>query len=269
MPTLEAPPSPKLEVTAVSPSSGRRKLLARDELKDLFTLLTGYEEALLLENSSSGATASAKSRLSAQFKVFGVDIDWFADKPSEDQPLFIAHFGPFEKPGYRLKDLLGIARETGILESTPPPTLDAQEPVPGGPADKKIFVVDDDDSVRDMIAFAVRADGFQVETFADGVEMLRTIHNGALDSLPDLILLDLMLPIKGGYEVMQQLQMSDARNIPVIVITGRLIDRDMVSIMRQEANLREFIQKPIYPKALLASIHNLLKTTAPEKAVVA
>lgn len=122
MPTLEADRVLKLEVSAVGPTSGHKKLLARDELNHLFTLLTGYEEVLCQDNGAAGGRTAALKNLSTQFKVFGVDIDWFSEKPRDDQPLFIAKYGPFEKTGYRLKDLLGIARETGILEAAPQAT---------------------------------------------------------------------------------------------------------------------------------------------------
>lgn len=268
MPTLEVERAPRLEVTAVGPTSGLKKLLAREELNHLFTLLTGYEEALGQDNGEGGGRTETLRNLSADFKVFGVDIDWFSERVRDDQPLFIARYGPFEKTGYRLKDLLGIARQTGILDAAPQPPVNSASPLED-PGAKRVFIVDDDESVRDMLAFAVRGDGFQVESFADGISMLQNFQGAASDYMPDLILLDLMLPTQSGYEILRRLQVGRTKRIPVIVITGRQIDRDMSSIMRQEANLHEFIQKPIYPKVLLATIHKLLKTTAPVKVAVA
>lgn len=267
MPTLEAERAPKLEITAVGPTSGQMKVLAREELNHLFALLTGYEEVLGQNNRDNDGRTEALKNLSADFKIFGVDIDWFAERVRDDQPLFIARYGPFEKTGYRLKDLLGIARETGILGAAP------QAPVHSAshsemPNNKKVFVVDDDESVRGMIAFAVSSDGFQVEPFDDGISMMQGLKNTAPDDMPDLILLDLMLPAQGGYEILRRLQVGATKRIPVIVITGRQIDRDMARIMRQESNLHEFIQKPIYPKILLETIHKLLKTTAPVRVAV-
>ena len=78
-----------------------------------------------------------------------------------------------------------------------------------------------------------------------------------------------MLPLKGGYEILQQLQMDETKHIPVFVITGRRIDAGMSSLMRQEPNLHEFIQKPIPSDVLLAAIHATLQTVPPVKAAAA
>lgn len=256
MPTLEAESGPKLEVTAVSPSSGRSKRLDRGELRRLLTLLTDYEGAL------SRADGSARAGLSREFSDFGLDVGWFAEKPREDQPLFIVKHGCVEQPGYRLKDLLAVAREAGVLAAAP----GSDEPAFARAGDKLIFIVDDDPSLLDLLAAAVAEDGFSVETFADGVAMLEELKNRTPDRRPDLLLLDLMLPLKGGYEILQQLQMDETRHIPVFVITGRRIDRGMSSLLRQEPNLHEFIQKPIPSSVLLSTIHTTLRTVPSAKA---
>ncbi|TPW20018.1 MAG: response regulator receiver protein [Elusimicrobia bacterium] len=259
MPTLVAERAPKLEVTAVSPSSGRKKLLAREELIDLFALLTGYEDVLNRRHSSAEVgegLAEAMDSLAVQFKVFGVDIDWYSERPREDQPLFLAKFGPFETTGHCLKDLLAIARETGVLKAAP------AAPAPAGPETKLVFIVDDDDAVLEVLAQTVASDGFSVSAFADGIEMMRELEDPAA-RLPDLILLDLMLPVQGGYEILRHLQLGRTKSIPVIVITGRNIDPDMSRIMRQEPNLRDLVKKPIRANALMAILHRLLKTAPP------
>lgn len=250
MPTLEAEDAPKLEVTAVSPSSGRSKQLDRGELRRLLTLLTDYEGAL------GRADWPARADLSREFTDFGLDVGWFAEKPREDQPLFIVKFGSVEQPGYRLKDLLGMAREAGVLPS-------------GRPEDKRIFIVDDDESLLDLLSSAVAEDGFQVETFADGAAMLDELKKRSSDRRPDLLLLDLMLPLKSGYEILQELQTEETRQIPVFVITGRRIDHGMSGLLRQEPNLHEFIQKPIPSSVLLTAIHGALRTAPPVKAAAA
>lgn len=270
MPTLEAESGLKLEVTAVSPSSGRSKKLEHGELRRLLALLTDYEGALSQAGVPAGADSSGRDalgRAARGFADFGLDVGWFAEKPREDQPLFVVRFGAFEKPGYRLKDLLGIARDAGLL-SAAPRTPDADAPASRRPADKRIFIVDDDESLLDLLARVVEEDGFQVETFADGVAMLGELKTRTPDRLPDLLLLDLMLPLKGGYEILQQLQMDETRRIPVFVITGRRIDHDMSRQLRQEPNLHKVIQKPIPSNVLLSAIHGTLRTVPPAKAGV-
>src|SRR5438105_13394137 len=85
------------------------------------------------------------------------------------------------------------------------------------PQDKLIVIVDDDDSVRELLEFLVRKEGFSVETAADGEEGLETIKK----LLPSLVILDLMLPRYGGFEILRQLQQGDTARIPIIIVTGR------------------------------------------------
>ncbi|HAH08259.1 MAG TPA: hypothetical protein DCM05_17325 [Elusimicrobia bacterium] len=128
------------------------------------------------------------------------------------------------------------------------------------PKNKLILIVDDDESILDLLEHVVKKEGFKVERAADGQEALRKAE--ALN--PDAIILDFMLPGLGGFEVLKSLQMGDARGIPVLIITGRRIDRQTVEMVRQESNVREFIEKPIKPAILSSILHRLLKTQPPE-----
>ena len=131
----------------------------------------------------------------------------------------------------------------------------------GRPADKLVLIVDDDDSVRELIEFIVRNEGFRVEKAADGEEAL----NKARAVNPDLILLDLMLPKFGGFEILRELQSDENGSIPIVVITGRYIDRSTSDMIKQESNVKDFIEKPVKPHILSALIHKLLKTQPPLK----
>ena len=205
-------------------------------------------------------------KFTGKFRDLGLNIDWFSERPREDRPLFFAKCGPVEKTGYRLKDLLSVARETGVLDA-PPRSSEGSTVSADGPQFKRVWVVDDEETVRDMLSFALRHDGFRVSPFVNGAEMMRTLEDSGAP-LPDLILLDLMMPFQSGYEILRRLQEGSTKDIPVIVITGRMIDRDMSRIMLQETNVAEFLQKPIHPKTLLLRIHRLLKTSPRVKAAV-
>lgn len=124
------------------------------------------------------------------------------------------------------------------------------------PADKLILVVDDDDSVRELIEFIVKKEGFRVEKAADGEDAI----NKARTVNPDLILLDLMLPKFGGFEILRELQGDDTGAIPIIIITGRYTDRSTSEMIKQEPNVKDFIEKPVKPQLLAATIHKLLHT---------
>ena len=128
------------------------------------------------------------------------------------------------------------------------------------PKDKLILVVDDDESLLDLIEHLVRKEGFRVARGVDGQEAL----SKAQALKPDLILLDFMLPGMGGYEVVKELQTAETSAIPIVVITGRRLDRSSIEMMRQERNVRDFMEKPLKPAFLSAVLHRLLKTRPPE-----
>jgi DNA-binding response OmpR family regulator len=127
------------------------------------------------------------------------------------------------------------------------------------PKDKVILIVDDDESILDLLEHLIKREGFRVERAADGPEALRKVP--ALN--PDLIILDFMLPGLGGFEVLKELQMGDARSTPIIIITGRRIDRQTVDMVRQESNVKEFLEKPIKTAILAAMLHRIMRTRPP------
>ena len=129
------------------------------------------------------------------------------------------------------------------------------------PADKLVLIVDDDDAVRDLIEFVIKKEGFKVDKAADGEEALQK----ARQISPDLILLDLMLPKFGGFEILRELQNDETVNIPIVIITGRYTDRSTSDMIKQEPNVKDFIEKPVKPQALAAVEHKILKTKPPIK----
>ncbi|MEA3307671.1 MAG: response regulator, partial [Elusimicrobiota bacterium] len=92
-------------------------------------------------------------------------------------------------------------------------------------------------------------------TAADGQEAL----DQARDKDPDLILLDLMLPKYGGFEIVRELQV-DAGDVPIVIITGRYTDRSTSDMIKLESNVKDFIEKPVKPPVLTALIHQILST---------
>jgi len=128
------------------------------------------------------------------------------------------------------------------------------------PKSRMIMIVDDDDSIRELLEFIVKKEGFQVDKAADGEEALQRIAQGR----PHLIILDLMLPRYGGFEVLRQLQAGDTAKIPIVVLTGRYTDRSTAEMIRQESNVVEFLEKPVKPPILTNLIHKILRTRPPE-----
>ncbi|HAM36937.1 MAG TPA: hypothetical protein DEB40_06875 [Elusimicrobia bacterium] len=128
------------------------------------------------------------------------------------------------------------------------------------PREKLVLLVDDDESLLELLEHVVQKEGFRTDRAMDGPEALRKVD--AL--MPDLILLDFMLPGKGGYEVLRELQSGGNGHIPVVVITGRQLDRKQIEMVRLESNVKEFFIKPLRPAILTSLLHNLLKTRPPD-----
>jgi len=126
----------------------------------------------------------------------------------------------------------------------------------GNPEDMRILIVDDDESVWDVLYYIVRKEGFRVEKASDGTEAMekaRLLH-------PALIILDLMLPGSGGFEVLRELQAEDTLDIPIILVSGRRMDLSTLEMLKRESNVKEFLEKPVKPQVLAALLHSLLKT---------
>jgi CheY-like chemotaxis protein len=127
------------------------------------------------------------------------------------------------------------------------------------PAGKLVLLVDDDESLLDLMDHVVKKDGFRTERAMDGQEALAKV--AALD--PDVIVLDFMLPGMGGYEALRELQSRGYGHIPIIVVTGRAMDAKSIEMVRQEQNVKNFLQKPVRPAVLTAALHSVLGTTPP------
>ena len=125
------------------------------------------------------------------------------------------------------------------------------------PADKLVLLVDDDESLLDLMNHVVKKEGFRTERATDGEEAL----NKVVALKPDAIVLDFMLPGMGGYEALRELQSRGFGHIPIIVVTGRAMDARSVEMVRQEQNVKEFLQKPVRPAMLAAALHRVLGTT--------
>ena len=123
-------------------------------------------------------------------------------------------------------------------------------------ADKLVLIVDDDNDLRELLGVIVRKEGFRVETAVDGEDAQAKAR--ALS--PDLILLDLMLPKAGGFEILQALQEGETSDIKIIIMTGRNLDRTTSEMIKQQSNVKDFVEKPLKTEVLISRLHQLLKT---------
>lgn len=118
---------------------------------------------------------------------------------------------------------------------------------------KRIFIVDDETQIVDMLKMRLEANGYEVITACDGQEAFEK----AKKENPDLIILDLMLPKMDGYKVCGLLK-KDARykKIPIIMFTARAQEKDIR--LAEEVGAEAYITKPFESQSLLAKIKELL-----------
>jgi len=128
-----------------------------------------------------------------------------------------------------------------------------------------ILVVDDDPEIRDLLARFLEKHGMAARTAADGEKALRAVRDGGVD----LVVLNLMLPGEGGFEICRRLRQVSA--VPVIMLTALAEDTDR--IVGLELGADDYVTKPFNPRELLARIHTMLRRAAgqapPEEAAAA
>jgi two-component system OmpR family response regulator len=118
----------------------------------------------------------------------------------------------------------------------------------------KILIVDDDPKLRGFVAKGLEANGIESVSASDGDEALRVLA-GLLER-PDLVLLDVMMPGKGGMEFLEELRRSGSE-IPVIFVTARRSVEDRVTGLRTGAD--DYILKPFEFDELLARIEAVVR----------
>ncbi len=119
---------------------------------------------------------------------------------------------------------------------------------------KRILCIEDEPDMIELIRLILSRHGFEVIGANGGVEGARMIG----EILPDLILLDIMMPDLDGWEVYQQIKADEkTKNIPVIVVTAKAQSIDKV-LGLHIAKVDDYISKPFTPDALLESVQTVL-----------
>lgn len=117
---------------------------------------------------------------------------------------------------------------------------------------KKILVVDDESSIVTLLQYNLEQAGFTVETASDGLEGF----NAVLESKPDLIVLDLMLPKMDGMEVCKALRLQKI-NTPIIMLTAK--DDEFDKVLGLELGADDYMTKPFSPREVTARVKAVLR----------
>lgn len=120
--------------------------------------------------------------------------------------------------------------------------------------EKTILVVDDEQSILTLLEYNLRQAGFNVITAMDGEEGI----NQALSHLPDLIVLDLMLPKLDGIEVCKQLRQQKVL-LPILMLTAK--DDEFDKVLGLELGADDYMTKPFSPREVVARVKAILRRT--------
>jgi two-component system OmpR family response regulator len=121
-------------------------------------------------------------------------------------------------------------------------------------ADTRVLVVDDEANITDLVATALRYEGFDVEVASTGTDALRAAETFR----PDLMVLDIMLPDRDGFQVVQRLR-ADGRHLPVVFLTARDSTEEKVRGLTVGGD--DYVTKPFSLEELLARVRAVLRRT--------
>ncbi len=123
---------------------------------------------------------------------------------------------------------------------------------------KRILIVEDEPAIREMVAFALGGAGLEARGAADAAGAQALIA----ERLPDLILLDWMLPGLSGIELARRLKKDElTREVPIIMLTARGEEEDKVRALDVGAD--DYVTKPFSPRELIARIKAVLRRASP------
>ena len=126
-----------------------------------------------------------------------------------------------------------------------------------------IYIVEDGESIREIEEFALKNAGHKVLGFPDARSFFKKLD----DIVPDLCLLDIMLPDESGNEIVRKLRKNgDTKRIPVIMVTAKTTELDLVKGIEDGAD--DYIKKPFSVMELISRVKALLRRTEPEEVKV-
>ena len=124
-----------------------------------------------------------------------------------------------------------------------------------------IYVVEDDENIREIETIALKNSNYLVKSFGRASEFYRALD----DILPDLVLLDVMLPDENGWDIVKRLRSQSAtKRLPVIMVTAKTSEMDMVKGLDDGAD--DYIKKPFSVMELLSRVKALLRRSTEETA---
>ena len=123
---------------------------------------------------------------------------------------------------------------------------------------KKALIVEDDANIRELLRLYLEKDGFEVSGAADGAAGLREFKRAQ----PDIVLLDIMLPVLDGWQVCREIRRE--ASTPIIMITAKGETTDKITGLEMGAD--DYIVKPLEMKEVIARVHAVMRRFSPDAA---
>lgn len=122
-----------------------------------------------------------------------------------------------------------------------------------------IYIVEDDKSIQEIEEYALKSNGYDVRCF----DRAESFYEGLTDALPDLVLLDIMLPGEDGICVLKRIRSAAASvRLPVVMVTAKASEIDTVKGL--DAGADDYIAKPFGIMELISRVRAVLRRTKPE-----
>lgn len=122
---------------------------------------------------------------------------------------------------------------------------------------QSICIVEDDDSIRGMLAYALKSVGFKIREYTDGTSFINDIFN----NIPSLILLDIMLPGKDGMNILTTLKKNEkTKNIPIIMLTAKSTEFDKIKGL--DAGADDYVTKPFSVMEVISRVKAVLRRSS-------
>jgi two-component system alkaline phosphatase synthesis response regulator PhoP len=119
---------------------------------------------------------------------------------------------------------------------------------------KRILLIEDEEDIAALIKLQAEVSGYKLHVEVDGINGFRAIER----EKPDLVILDIMLPGQNGFDVCRKMKANaDLRNVPVIILTAKREELDMV--LGLELGADDYVAKPFSPKVLFSRIKAVLR----------
>lgn len=117
-----------------------------------------------------------------------------------------------------------------------------------------ILIIDDEEDIRDILSYNLQKEGYKVYTASNGPKGIKK----AIEEVPDLVLLDVMMPEMDGIEICQTLRENEiTKNIRICFLTAR--SEDYSQIAGLDAGADDYVSKPVKPKVLISRIKAILR----------